>query len=193
VEIQIIEEDQTALKEYGRVPISFTVKSRLRVELVNTGLGGFAFTEEAVSPEYVKDYDGEEDAGPERWAKIWDLSNWGVLSAFENGSRIGGGVMAYDTEGVYMLEGRKDLAALWDLRVHPDYRQKGVGARIFQSAVSWAAERGCDFLKVETQNINVPACTFYVKQGCSLGAVNRFAYPDLPHEVQLIWYKKMPG
>ena len=191
MEIQIIEEDQTALKEYGRVPMSFMVRSQFRIDLIDSGLGGFTFTEEPVSPEYVKDYDDGAGEGPERWAKIWDLSRWGVLSAFENGLRIGGGVMAFDTEDVYMLEGRNDLAALWDLRVHPDYRHKGVGTVIFQSAVDWAAERGCDFLKIETQNINVPACTFYIKQGCSLGAVNRFAYPDLPHEIQMIWYKKI--
>jgi hypothetical protein len=26
-----------------------------------------------------------------------------------------------------------------------------------------------------------------------LGAVHRFAYPDLPHEAQLLWYKSLDG
>ena len=34
--------------------------------------------------------------------------------------------------------------------------------------------------KVVTQNINVPACRFYMKQGCVPGAIDRFAYPDFP-------------
>ena len=46
-------------------------------------------------------------------------------------------------------------------------------------------------MKVETQNVNVPACRFYARQGCVLGAINRFAYPDLPDEVQLLWYKTL--
>jgi len=45
---------------------------------------------------------------------------------------------------------------------------------------------------VETQNINVPACRFYARQAFVLGAVNRGAYPDLPHDVQLLWYKERP-
>ncbi len=51
--------------------------------------------------------------------------------------------------------------------------------------------RGCHTLKVETQNINVPACRFYQRMGCTLGTVNRFAYPDLPDEIQLIWFKNL--
>jgi len=42
-------------------------------------------------------------------------------------------------------------------------------------------------LKVESQNINVPACRFYDAQGCELRAVQHGAYPDLPDEVQLLW------
>jgi hypothetical protein len=49
--------------------------------------------------------------------------------------------------------------------------------------------RGCRRLKVETQNTNVPACRLYASQGCTLGAIHRFAYPELPEEIQLLWYK----
>ena len=79
------------------------------------------------------------------------------------------------------------MVVLSDLRVHPDYRDRGIGRELFQAAVRWGKERGCKLLKVETQNINVPACRFYARQGCVLGSVNRFAYPDLPEEVELVW------
>jgi hypothetical protein len=46
-------------------------------------------------------------------------------------------------------------------------------------------------MKVETQNINVPACRFYAKQGFALGAAHHFVYPALPEEVQLLWYKDL--
>ena len=46
-------------------------------------------------------------------------------------------------------------------------------------------------MKIETQNINVVACKFYAGQGCTLGAADRFAYPELPDEVRLLWYKDL--
>ncbi|MGZ8471829.1 MAG: hypothetical protein ACXWZ7_20745 [Gemmatirosa sp.] len=44
---------------------------------------------------------------------------------------------------------------------------------------------------METQNVNVAACRFYAHQGCILGAVHRFAYPTLPDEAQLLWYRRL--
>jgi len=44
---------------------------------------------------------------------------------------------------------------------------------------------------VETQNINVSACRLYASQGFELRTVNRNAYPTLPDEIQLLWYKDL--
>lgn len=46
-------------------------------------------------------------------------------------------------------------------------------------------------LKIETQNTNAPACRFYARRGCVLRAIRRFAYPLLPNEVELLWYKEL--
>jgi hypothetical protein len=57
--------------------------------------------------------------------------------------------------------------------------------------VDWSRERKCTHLKIETQNVNVPACRFYAKQGCRLGAIDRYGYaghPQVGHETMLIWY-----
>jgi hypothetical protein len=32
---------------------------------------------------------------------------------------------------------------------------------------------------------------FYQKMGCTLDAIDRFAYPDQPAEVQLLWWKAL--
>ncbi len=117
-----------------------------------------------------------------------DTTHWGVLSAFDNAQRIGGAVVAWKTPGIlYMLENRDDQAALWDIRIHPDHRGQGVGTLLFSGAADWARDKGCRLLKIETQNNNVSACRFYERQGCNLGAINRYAYPDLPEEIQLLW------
>ncbi len=109
----------------------------------------------------------------------------------QHNKSIGGLTLAYKTPGVYMLEDRDDLTVVWDIRVLSEYRYQGIGTILFQKAIEWARDKHCTQLKVETQNVNEPACRFYVKQGCKLGGLNRFAYQEDPltrEEVQLLWY-----
>jgi GNAT superfamily N-acetyltransferase len=191
IEPEIVEQSMENLTDYSSIPISFEVRTILDVQVIDQGLGGFVLSERKHETSYAKDYDAYDGLGPRGWAEQWDISNWGVISAFVNGSRVGGCVVAYDTPGIHMLEDRKDIAALWDLRVHPNYRSNGVGSKLFQSAVTWARKRNCRFLKIETQNINVPACRLYAKHGCVLGLINRYAYDEFPDEVELVWYKEL--
>src|SRR5688572_21880995 len=123
--IEILEEAPPDLEAYARIPIAFRVESRLRVEPLRDGLGGLGLTEEAVDPPYRKDYDEAE--APRSWAERWDLSPWGFFAALEEGQRIGGAAVAWKTEDLC----RAERAALWDLRVAPEHRGRGVGARLF--------------------------------------------------------------
>jgi len=179
-----------ALAEYARIPIAFEVRSVLEVEARGGGLGGFVLAERPVRTPWVKDYDQDADR-PARWARRFDVSRWRAFAAHDEGRMVGGAVVAWNTQGVHMLEERSDLAVLWDIRVLPSARGKGVGAALLRAAEAWSRERGCRWMKIETQNINVPACRFYAHMGCELGAIHRFAYPDLPSEVQLLWYREL--
>ncbi len=181
------------LVKHARISIVFKVERILDVIVQQGGLGGFKLIERAIAAPYVKDYDALSANGPAAWARQFDLSNWGLLSAWWDGRRVGGAVIAFNTDGVQMLEGRSDLAMLWDLRVAPEMRRSGIGSALFAATEQWAKTRGCRLLKVETQNINVAACNFYASHGCQLGAINRFAYADLRGEVQLLWYKNLSG
>lgn len=191
MDFRILEECADVLPEYGGVPIAFEVKSRFRVEVVSNGLGGIRLIEEKVDPPYVKDYDGLE--GPERWARrSWDLSKWIFLGAFREDERIGGAIVAFHVEGMDYCDGREDLAGLWDIRVSPEYRGRGVGKALFQQAEVCARNRGCTQLKIETQNINVAACRFYERMGASLGKVHLYAYrTEGLDEVELTWYNDL--
>lgn len=189
--MKIIEEPITAAAELAYIPIAFEVESVFDVSAPDGGLGGLVLSERRLDVPYVKDYDALEGEGPAQWARRFDVSNWGLIGAHSNGARVGGAVIAFDTAGVDMLEGRRDLAVLWDIRVAPQARGLGVGSALFRAAEAWAAARGGRRLKIETQNINVAACRFYARQGCVLGAINRFAYDGLPSEVQLLWYKNL--
>ena len=45
-------------------------------------------------------------------------------------------------------------------------------------------------LKLETQNVNVPACLFYRNYGFTLGGYDRYLYNALAEkdEIALFWY-----
>lgn len=177
---------KAGLQEYGSVSIAFYVETEYQVVPLNSGLNGLILEE--VKPElpYWVDHDGGET--PLAWWDRWDLSKWGMVSAFDAGKQIGGAIIASNTEGVHMLENRSDLAVLWDLRVAEEYRYQGVGTAIFDAALQWCRERGLQQLKIETQTYNIAACKFYAKQGASLGVINCHAYPQQPRIKQLIWY-----
>jgi GNAT superfamily N-acetyltransferase len=191
MKIEITEEPIIAAADLVHIPIVFEVQSVFDVLPRDGGLGGLILSERQLDVPYTKDYDLIEGEGPTRWLRRFDTSNWGFIGAHAESKRIGGAVIAFNTASVNMLEGRRDLAVLWDIRVSPKERGRGVGSAIFRAVEDWASARGCRQLKVETQNINVPACRFYAQQGCVLGAINRFAYREFPDEVQLLWYKTL--
>jgi GNAT superfamily N-acetyltransferase len=188
--IKIQEIGTNLLPQYAKIPMILTVESVFLVEPIDGGLGGIKLREEKVVTPYLKNYDSYGD-GPEEWPKRFDTHNWGVFLALKEDLCIGGAAVAFNTPGLHMLNGRNDLAIIWDIRVHPDFQGRGIGTKLFNHAVEWARKRGCKQLKIETQNVNVPACRFYAKQGCQLGEINCYGYIDYPeveHEVMLIWY-----
>lgn len=194
MEIQISLAGAEFGQAFGTVPIAFEVRRVLHPQLLDGGLGGIALHPQPVQPPYLKDYDACAEGGPAGWAQAWDLSRWGFFLARHRGRCVGAAAVAFDTPGVNLLDGRDDLAVLWDIRVHPDFRRQGLGSRLFQRAAAWARTRGCRQLKAETQNVNVPACHFYMAQGCRLGAIHRHAYachPALAHETMLLWYLEL--
>ena len=189
--VEVRADSATALREYARIPIAFEVREIFDVSLRDDVSGGFVLTRREIEVPYVKDYDAIEEESPAHWAERFDVSNWEFLTAHFAGRRVGGAALALDTASIDMLEGRSDLAVLWDIRVAPEARGQGVGSSLFRAAEARAAARGCRQLKIETQNINLPACSFYARQGCELREINRFAYPQFPDEVQLLWYKEI--
>jgi GNAT superfamily N-acetyltransferase len=186
--VEVLEGPVTALAEYAGIPIAFEVREVL--DVIDEADGRVRFEPRRVHASYVKDYDAIGNS-PMQWAERFDLSKWGFFSAFSASQCVGRAAVARDTLSLEMLEGRSDLALLWDIRVAPSERRRGVGSALFDAAVAWAALRGCLQLKVETQNINVPACRFYAQRGCLLQAVHRGAYPELPDEIQLLWFKDL--
>ena len=176
-----------ALVEYAQVPIAFEAAEVLDVSATADGI---TLTPRRLEKPYRKDYDAIGDT-PIQWAQRFDISKWALLVARVEGQVVGGAAVAHDDASVEMLEGRADLAVLWDIRVEPAFRGRGVGSALFTAAEAWAAARQCRELTVETQNTNAAACRFYARLGCALRVANRGVYSQLPDEVQLMWYKDL--
>jgi GNAT superfamily N-acetyltransferase len=176
------------LVEYNSVPQKIEVRSILQVELVNQGLGGMLLYEVPVEMSYIKDYDSSGDL-PSDLPKKFDVRKWVFFLALDGANPAGAATVAFNTTGVFMLEARRDLSVLWDIRVCPEYR--GVGIALFRYAAQWSRQHGCSQMKIETQKINVPAYRFYQWMGAHLGEVHCHGYAGIPavaHEVMLNWY-----
>jgi len=145
----------------------------------------------AVSPPYWKDYDAYLDGHPSEWPRQFDLSRWTILAAYDRTRRVGGAVVIVDDPQIDLLRDCPSCALLWDVRVAPDARRQGVGSALLEAAEERARERGARSLRVETQDVNVPACRFYHAHGFRLERTTPGAYAELPNEVQLLWRKAL--
>ena len=187
VGIELLEEGVGDLAGYSDVSIAFRVS---RVLVPAPELGPLAFRESWAESARWKDYDAEPGCHPTSWPEQFDTSSWRVISAWRGSERVGGIALIQGASGIDMLEGREDLALIWDLRVSPELRGEGIGSALIRAAEHWAKSRACTELKVETQNINVEACGFYERSGFELRAVDPTAYPGLD-EIQMLWYRKI--
>ena len=188
--VQVTQESQPDLAEYAAISIAFEVREVARVTVAPTQSRTIAIDPRPVAVPWVKDYDANGN-DPTTWASRFDLSHWAIFAARSRGHRVGGAAVVFRAPDVDMLEGRPDVALLWDIRVAPDARGRGVGSALLAEAEAWAAAHDAAWLEVETQDINVPACRFYARHGFELRASNRDAYQDLPNETQLLWYKPL--
>lgn len=191
VQIEIAVEGADALGQYASIPIAYRIVEVLDPDSPSDAEGLLPFRSRALDAPIVKDYDAQPSNHPLEWSQRFDVRGWGFLAARSDELRVGGAVIVVRSPDIELLEGRDELALLWDIRVMPAARHRSVGSALLAASESWARARGARVLKVETQHTNVPACRFYGKHGFVLGAVDRGAYPELSNEVQLLWYKDL--
>jgi ribosomal protein S18 acetylase RimI-like enzyme len=189
--IEIREEPLSWIAEYGGISIAFKVTSIFDTASSHCDLDGLVKSERQIEVPYIKDYDLIPGNSPIDWAATFDIANWGLLSVSVDGKIMGGAVIAHRTDDLIMLEGRDDQAVLWDIRISPAWRGRGIGSALLAASEMWAKAKGCRIFKIETQNINVAACKFYARHGYKLEKIQPNAYPELPDEIQLIWCKKL--
>jgi GNAT superfamily N-acetyltransferase len=179
--LQIVEQSPSFLPQYATIPIAFEVREKLDLHSFERHDPNLAIRSIVVDPPFEKDYDAIAGQHPLDWPERFDLSNWTFAAAFESGALAGGMALIV----------QRDEAVIWDIRVTPTHRRRGIGRNLMRFAESVALRQGLGELTVETQDINVTACRFYAADGYQLRSANHFAHPQLPHEVQLIWSKQL--
>jgi GNAT superfamily N-acetyltransferase len=190
VRVDLVEDPIAALAEYARVSIAFDIDTVFDVIESDGGPDQWTLAERQLDAPYEKDYDRYPGEHPLEWPQRFDLSRWGMVAAYIDNRHVGGAMVAFGP-GTEALTDRADTAVLYDIRVQPDARGGGVGSALFEAAERWAVSRGARTLQIETQNTNVRSCRFYQRRGCTLGEVHRFAYPQLPDEIHLLWLKDL--
>jgi GNAT superfamily N-acetyltransferase len=191
LKLQLIQMPAHCLGEYGMVPISYSVSERFELVPACGEQGGWDLRPHRIEPGYVKDYDTIPGCRPTEWVSRWDTNKWWFGAAFAEGRWVGGAAVVLDASEVEGAAASTNVAILWDIRVRPNCRRRGVGRRLLKFAEDQACALGMRRMRVETQNVNVTACRFYAGAGYALCGVDRFGYADFPGEVQLIWQKDL--
>ena len=104
---------------------------------------------------YRQNYCGETDTGTDvkgmlkKFKKLVKNKDYIFLSAVDSDKLIGfcEGVLNYE-----IIENQRPVLTIWNMRVSPEYRQKGIGAKIMAEMEKFAKENnavgvfgGCDF------------------------------------------------
>lgn len=133
----------------------------------------------------IIDLSQEEDIND--WLRLFDHDHCGVFVAEAEGRWLGGCVVVTHSPKVHMLRGDDSNAVLWDIRVDPVAQHRGIGTLLFETAMTFGREEGCQRMLIETQNNNPRAIRFYETHGATLLEINKNHYPDQPTEDQLIF------
>ena len=189
--VGIVREDSRNLAEYATISAAFEVREVLDRASLEALRNKGRLSARTIAVPYLKDYDGYPRNSPTDWTTQWLVEDWGIFAAYAGQRRIGGAIGVVRACDVGMFGGRADIAVLWDLRVAPDMRGRGVASALLGAVEEWAVTGGARALGVETQNVNVPACRFYSARGFALERIDDGVYVDLPNEVRLLWTKSL--
>lgn len=142
--------------------------------------GQWSFTEELFSQPGTKAYENDSE---DFFAQHMDNPHKAAYLAYRGSLCVGQLVLRKDWNGYAFIE---------DICVAQKARGQGVGTALVQKAAEWAKEQGLSGLALETQDTNLLACRFYLRQGFQIGGINTLFYrnfsPPVCGETAVFWY-----
>lgn len=147
-------------KEYFDVNIE-KVDSSFRVDFIKTKL------EEPIS-HYPEEYDFPDKLYQEHWEKAYA---WGVVEENENEQEL---VACIET----CPEDWSNRLIVTELWVHEKLRKRGIGHALMEVAKQQANLEHRRAIILETQSCNVPAISFYLKEGFELIGFDSCCYSN---------------
>jgi len=126
--------------------------------------------------------DGDLNTIDELYGPLERLS---FIGAFEDGQLAG--------LATWRLETWNRTLWLWDIRVAPQHRRRGIGSSLLQS-VQWEGMRlNARGVMLETQNLNYAAILFYLKGGFKPVGLNTELYglSGSPKEVAIFFFRSL--
>ena len=79
--------------------------------------------------------------------------------------------------GYAVLQVVGDEAYLSNLMIAPPFRRRGLGARMLQKVIMWAASNGAQRVMLDVDTANLPAITLYRKMGFEFIERRAQSYP----------------
>jgi ribosomal protein S18 acetylase RimI-like enzyme len=184
--IEICPERHRSLTEYAGVSVAYHVRAVVGPLTPGAPVVPLPRVPVAVSR---KDYDAIPGNHPRDWPVRFATDRARFLGAYNAGQRVGAAVVILERTDVMRLGGEPGLALLWDLRVAPEARGRGVGRTLLGAAEVSTWDAGASGMMIETQTNNVAACELYARAGYRITKVAPTAYPDVPGDVQVMWAK----
>lgn len=85
-----------------------------------------------------------------------------------------------------------DEGHITTIAVHPNYRRKGIGARLLNNLISAAKDRGCIKMTLEARPSNFAALDLYEKSGFVSFGMRPGYYSDTGEDAVIMWKELYP-
>jgi len=167
------------IKDINKANDSFNVIGRIIPTYEN---GMWSYVEEIYSNSYEKKYD-DEDTAHYDYQKYVNNNDYAIYFYYYDNKCVGQIILHSNWNRYAFIE---------DISVLGDYRGKGIGHALINTAIEWAKQNNLCGLMLETQDVNLLACRFYSKLGMKIGAVDNMLYANFPtyNERAIFWYLK---
>ncbi len=132
MKVEIRREDYRSLPAHASVPITFDVRAVIHIAAMRPD--HLTVPTRAVGRPWEKNYDAVPGNDPATWPSRFDIRPWNYLASYLEASRVGGAIVVAEPLAAAQLDGRPGASILWDLRVAPASRRRGIGRRLVAAA-----------------------------------------------------------